>query len=76
MAPSNAPTLPALAPEFSNLVSRPRSSRIFYNNQFYSYPLKPLEALTKLGEDPEGFRRLVDQGRYFPRQLGSSRASK
>ncbi len=28
---------------------RPRSSRIFYNGQFYSYPLKAFEALLKLG---------------------------
>jgi len=33
----------------NDMLERPRSSRIFYNNQFYSYPLKPLEALTKLG---------------------------
>jgi protoporphyrinogen oxidase len=26
-----------------------RSSRIFYNGQFFSYPLKPVEALLKLG---------------------------
>jgi hypothetical protein len=28
---------------------RPRLSRIYYRGQFYSYPLKPLEALWKLG---------------------------
>lgn len=28
---------------------RPRSSRIFYGGKFFSYPLKPFEALTKLG---------------------------
>jgi protoporphyrinogen oxidase len=33
----------------NDMLERPRASRIFYNNQFYSYPLKPLEALTKLG---------------------------
>jgi protoporphyrinogen oxidase len=32
-----------------DLLNRPRSSRIFYGGQFYSYPLKPLEALSKLG---------------------------
>src|ERR1700690_367172 len=31
------------------MLERPRSSRIFYNGQFYSYPLKAIEALTKLG---------------------------
>src|SRR5207244_1185171 len=28
---------------------RPRSSRIFYGGSFFSYPLKPVEALLKLG---------------------------
>src|SRR6185436_7095136 len=32
-----------------DMLERPRSSRIFYNGQFYSYPLKPFEALVKLG---------------------------
>jgi protoporphyrinogen oxidase len=32
-----------------NMLHRPRSSRIYYRGQFYTYPLKPLEALTKLG---------------------------
>jgi protoporphyrinogen oxidase len=32
-----------------DMLERPRSSRIFYNGQFYSYPLKPFEALIKLG---------------------------
>ncbi len=32
-----------------DMLSRPRSSRIFYNNQFFSYPLKFFEVLTKLG---------------------------
>jgi protoporphyrinogen oxidase len=31
------------------LLERPRSSRIFYNNQFYAYPLMAFEALKKLG---------------------------
>jgi protoporphyrinogen oxidase len=31
------------------MLERPRSSRIFYRGQFYSYPLKALEALFKLG---------------------------
>ncbi len=31
------------------MLERPRSSRIFYRGEFYSYPLKPFEALTKLG---------------------------
>ena len=31
------------------MLERPRSSRIFYRGQFYSYPLKAFEALTKLG---------------------------
>ena len=32
-----------------DLLERPRSSRIYYDGQFYSYPLRPVEALRKLG---------------------------
>ena len=32
-----------------DMLTRPRSSRIFYNGQFFSYPLRPLEALRRLG---------------------------
>jgi len=32
-----------------NMLDRPRSSRIYYRGQFYTYPLKPFEALSKLG---------------------------
>jgi len=32
-----------------DMLERPRSSRIYYRGKFYSYPLKPFEALTKLG---------------------------
>jgi protoporphyrinogen oxidase len=32
-----------------DMLDRPRSSRIFYRNQFFSYPLKAGEALQKLG---------------------------
>jgi protoporphyrinogen oxidase len=32
-----------------DMLDRPRSSRIFYNGKFFSYPLKAFEALTKLG---------------------------
>jgi protoporphyrinogen oxidase len=32
-----------------DMLIRPRSSRILYRNQFYTYPLKGGEALTKLG---------------------------
>jgi protoporphyrinogen oxidase len=32
-----------------DLLHRPRSSRIYYGGQFYTYPLKALEALSKLG---------------------------
>jgi len=31
------------------LLQRPRSSRIYYRGDFYTYPLKPFEALSKLG---------------------------
>src|SRR5579872_2862756 len=32
-----------------DLLHRPRSSRIYYNGKFFSYPLKAFEALSKLG---------------------------
>src|ERR1700733_10436715 len=31
------------------MLERPRSSRIYYRGKFFSYPLKPFEALAKLG---------------------------
>ena len=33
----------------NDMLVRPRSSRIFYHGKFFSYPLKPFEALLKLG---------------------------
>ncbi len=33
----------------NDMMDRPRSSRIFYRRQFFSYPLKAFEALRKLG---------------------------
>ena len=33
----------------SDMLQRPRSSKIYYRAKFYSYPLKPFEALSKLG---------------------------
>jgi len=33
----------------SDMLERPRSSKIYYRGQFYAYPLKPFEALAKLG---------------------------
>ncbi|HXY00850.1 MAG TPA: NAD(P)/FAD-dependent oxidoreductase [Candidatus Limnocylindrales bacterium] len=32
-----------------DMLQRPRSSKIYYRGEFYSYPLKPIEALSKLG---------------------------
>ena len=32
-----------------DLIERPRSSRIYYGEKFYTYPLKPIDALSKLG---------------------------
>jgi len=32
-----------------DMLDRPRSSKIYYRGQFYSYPLKPFDALSKLG---------------------------
>ena len=36
----------------NDMLTRPRSSRIFYGGKFFSYPLKPIEALLKLGRRP------------------------
>src|SRR5213595_2758108 len=33
----------------NDMLTRPRSSRIFYGGKFFSYPLKPIKALLKLG---------------------------
>ena len=33
----------------NDMLERPRSSRIFYGRKFFAYPLKPFEALWKLG---------------------------
>jgi protoporphyrinogen oxidase len=33
----------------ADMLDRPRSSRIYYRGKFYAYPLKPFEALSKLG---------------------------
>jgi protoporphyrinogen oxidase len=33
----------------ADMLVRPRSSRIFYRGQFFAYPLRPWEALVKLG---------------------------
>src|SRR5213082_1561981 len=33
----------------NDMLTRPRSSRIFYGGKFFSYPLKPVEALLRLG---------------------------
>src|SRR4029078_8171136 len=33
----------------NDMLTRPRSSRIFSAGKFFSYPLKPIEALLKLG---------------------------
>jgi protoporphyrinogen oxidase len=33
----------------NDMLERPRSSRIFYGGKFFAYPLKPFEALLKLG---------------------------
>ncbi len=32
-----------------DMLDRPRSSKIYYRGDFYSYPLKPFDALSKLG---------------------------
>ena len=45
------------------MLDRPRSSRIFYNGKFFSYPLKAGEALFKLGIfESTPLRALVHEG--------------
>ena len=48
---SKSPEIESLWKEIlgSDLIERPRKSRIYYRNVFFNYPLKPLEALSKLG---------------------------
>src|SRR5712691_6249789 len=50
-----------------DMIERPRSSRIFYNGKFFSYPLKAMEALFKLGVF-EATRCVLSYGkaRMFP----------
>src|ERR1700692_461442 len=50
-----------------DMLDRPRSSRIFYNNRFFAYPLKAGEALRKLGI-LESTRCMLSYGmaRLFP----------
>ena len=36
------------------LITRSRMSRIYYDRKFFHYPLKPADALLKLGLDPRG----------------------
>jgi len=33
----------------NDMLQRPRSSKIYYDGKFFTYPLKPFEALIKLG---------------------------
>src|SRR5687768_7410547 len=51
----------------NDMLDRPRSSRIFYNGKFFSYPLKAAEALLKLGVF-ESVRCVLSyaQARVFP----------
>ena len=51
----------------NDMLDRPRSSRIFYNGKFFSYPLKAAEALLKLGVF-ESIRCVLSyaQARVFP----------
>src|SRR5438034_2557569 len=50
-----------------DMLDRPRSSRIFYGGKFFAYPLKPFEALMKLGIFKSIFCVLFWlKGRLFP----------
>ena len=48
---SKSPEVEALWREIlpGDLLERPRSSRIYYDGKFFAYPLRPVEALLKLG---------------------------
>jgi protoporphyrinogen oxidase len=50
-----------------DFLNRPRSSRIYYDGKFFAYPLKPMEALAKLGP-VEAVRCVVSfaRARLFP----------
>ena len=50
------------------LLVRPRMSRIFYNGRFFSYPLRPMDALVKIG--PIESTRIIAsyvRARVFPK---------
>ncbi len=49
----------------NDMLDRPRSSRIFYDGKFFAYPLKAMEALTKLGV----FRSTMCVLSYFKARL-------
>lgn len=56
-----------------DMIERPRSSRIFYRQQFFSYPLKAFEALRKLGVIESSLCVLSYlRARLFPIPLPSS----
>ena len=52
-----------------DFIERPRLSRIYYNGKFFDYPLKPLDALRKLGPI-EAVRIVLSYARVrlFPRR--------
>lgn len=52
-----------------DMLDRPRSSRIYYRGNFFSYPLKPMDALSKLGI-MESVRCMLSYGKakLFPTQ--------
>src|ERR1700737_3231583 len=51
----------------NDMLVRPRSSRIFYGGKFFTYPLKPFEALMKLGIFESGLCVLSSfKARLFP----------
>src|SRR5438874_5949195 len=53
----------------NDMLERPRSSRIYYRCQFFGYPLKPFEALRKLGIIESALCVLSYlKARIFPRQ--------
>jgi protoporphyrinogen oxidase len=55
-----------------DMLTRPRSSRIFYGGKFFSYPLKPVETLIRLGPI-ETLRCIVSYAKARVRPIPSPR---
>ena len=59
-----------------DMLERPRSSRIFYNGKFFSYPLKAVEALQQAGLCRVGALRAVLPAQARPSRSRTREASR